>query len=64
LRGFFPEVEEEAKRQRQPRRPMPPPPELPRESKVVAPPHPSKTSASERARLQQEAILRRLRGGA
>ena len=46
-----------------PRKAPPPPPEPKVEPKPVPPPAPARISASERARKQQEEILRRMRGG-
>ena len=65
LKGLIDEPEEKAEIVRPVRRPVPSPEPPPAAKQVKpAPAGPPKISASERARRQQEEILRRLRGGA
>jgi predicted RNA-binding protein with RPS1 domain len=64
LKGLIAGLPEEPKKNEGRRRPVPPPPAPPPPPKPVrpVPAGPPKASASERARRQQEEILRRMRG--
>jgi predicted RNA-binding protein with RPS1 domain len=61
LKGVIEEPEDEE--EKRPRFRGLPPPELPAAPKPLRPAAPAKLSASEKARRQQEEILKRLRGG-
>ena len=65
LKGVLEEPAEKPEEPRGVRRPVPAPepPPAAKQAKPAPPPGPPKISASERARRQQEEILKRLRGG-